>query len=139
MIKIKMFEEKDYPMVCEWWRRHEWPLIPLKALSEFGMIAHEDGVMLCAAWLYLMTRYWGLIEWVIVNPDAPRKARQLGLKLLLARLKEEAKVFHVEAIFSSLKSNGLIRLYEKAGFKVTDTGMSNLVLYFGDESCQPPR
>jgi len=130
MIHLRMIKQEDYPMLEAWWKAHGWPPVPQDALSEFGMIAHTEKHELCAGWLYLMTKYWGLIEFVVVNPEAPRKDRKVGVELLLGRLIQEAKLFNVKALFSSLKSNGLIRLYVKNGFKVTEHNMTNCVLRF---------
>jgi len=130
MIQLRMFEERDYPIVCEWWLAHGWPLPPIESLSEFGMIAYDEKYLLCVGWLYLTTGYWGWLEWIVVNPDAPMKRRQTGLKSLIARLLEEAKVFKIKAVHCSLKSPGLIRMHQKAGFLIGDTGMTNLVYPF---------
>lgn len=92
------------------------------------MVAWSDATPVACAWLYMMTRYWSLIEWVVVNPDSPMKDRKLAVELILDRLKTEASGLGAKAIFSSLKSNGLIRLYKKHGFTVTDVGMTNVVL-----------
>lgn len=130
MLQLKLFEEKDYPEVCRWWTTQDWPLLPLEALGDIGMIAWNDAVPLAAGWLYMMTKYWCLIEWMVVNPDAPMKDRKLGLELILDRLKSEGQSFGAKAVFSSLRSNGLIRMYKKHGFSVTETGMTNAVFKF---------
>ena len=130
MIQLRMFEEKDYLTICEWWSAQGWPLPPIESLSEFGMIAYNEKHLLCVGWLYLTTGYWGWIEWIVVNPDAPRKLRQTGLKSLIARLLEEAKVFNIKAVHCSLKSPGLIRMHQRAGFLIADKGMTNMILTF---------
>lgn len=139
MLRSQLFQPTQYDMIAGWWTRHGWPPVNQAALSEIGLLVYDDDTPLCAGWLYLMTKYWALIEWVVVNPDAPRKRRAVGVELLLERLVSEAKFFNVQAIFTSLKSSGLIRLYQRQGFKITDTGMSNLVLTVGGQKCQSPQ
>lgn len=128
MLFIRMYEPKDYPTVCEWWKRHKWPALTEEMLSDFGAVVFNDTELVCAGWLYLMTRYWALIEWIVTNPDVPRVERHAGIELLLDALIHEARGFNARAIFSSLHSRGLMKLFEKKGFQKTDTNMTNFVM-----------
>lgn len=132
MLKLRLFTEKDYPTVSEWWKAHDWPPVRLEALGEIGLIALNDTLPIAAAWLHCMTRYWGLIEWVIVNPEAGMKDRLLAVELILDRLKVEGKALGVKVFFASIKSPGLIRVYQKHGFEISDRGMTNLTCKVGD-------
>lgn len=130
MIKLKLFLPEHHPIVAQWWLAQKWPVVPLESLSEIGLIAYDDATNtdLAAGWLYIMTKYWALIEWIVVNPQAPLKQRKLGVELILDRLILEGQLLGAQAFFSSLKSNGMIRLYQKYGFRKGDTGMTNMVL-----------
>jgi hypothetical protein len=125
---IRMFNvEQDYPVVSDWWTAHKWPPVPAHALSSFGMVAEEETLPLCAAWLYITNSSFSLIEFAVSNPSAPLKLRAAGLELLLQRLIKEAIGFGSRQIFTSLQSKSLIRLYCKQGFQIGDTNMTNLI------------
>lgn len=128
MITLRMFEESDYPMVSEWWVAHAWPAVPYKFLSRFGLIAlDENDTPLCAGWLYLTSSGFAWMEYLVSNPGAPLKVKARGIECLTSRLISEAKNFGAHALFTSVKHRSLIRLYQRLGFAVGDTGMTNMV------------
>lgn len=115
---------EDYTAVCEWWRGHGWPEIPLELLSTHGMIV--DGC--CAGWLYKTDSRIAWLEWVVGNPKATTTNVHHGLLALFDALKAESKSRGDTAIFSALKHKGLTRFYKLQGFAETDTGMTHMVL-----------
>lgn len=131
-VEVKVFEpERDHEIVTEWWNRNGWPPVPLKKLSNFGMVCCVDGVPIAAGWLYFTMSSWVLVEWLVTNPDAARKTKYKALKWLLERFKVEAVGLVGECtLFSTIesKSRGLIRLYESVGFTVQDRNMTNMGL-----------
>lgn len=96
-------------------------------LSTYGVIASVDGSDAAAAWLYIMSKEWAVIEWIVANPAIPLKPRTQAIKCVVERLRDDAARFGIVSITSSLKSRGLIRLYSKLGF-VPDSGMTNMSL-----------
>lgn len=92
------------------------------------MVAFHGEQPLCAGFLYLTLSKLCWLEWLVTNPDAPLKPRTHALECLLGRLKEEAQGFCPGgSVFVTLKSKGLIKLYKKVGFEVSDTHMTNMV------------
>ena len=125
---IQLFDSSEYEQVCEWWAGHNWVAPEKDHLSSFGMVCCYNGRGMAAGWLYLTTSKYCLIEFLVTDPKAPIKARTKALKLLLERLIAEAKILCPGGtVFSSIKSKGLIKLYQKAGFVVGDENMTNLV------------
>lgn len=134
-MKVREFQIPDYPHVCEWWRAHKgpfpgghWPMIPLEFLSNSGFIAEDDdGERVAAGWLYLTNSAWSLLEFAVSNPNASIKKRHKGLELIVEEVARVTKDLGL-ACFTSLKSRGLKKLYERHGFGSAETGMINLVL-----------
>lgn len=96
-------------------------------LSNYGVIASVDGTDAAAAWLYVLTPQWAGIEWIVANPAVPLKPRAQAVKSVVKHLVDDAARFGCAAISSSLKSQGLVRMYKKMGF-VDEPGMTNMVL-----------
>ena len=122
-----MVTPDDYFLLSKWWVAHKWTPPKQNLLSEFGLIAEKDGIPLAAGWLYLTTSKFGWLEFLVSNPDAPRKDMTIALKCLIERLLQEAKDFGVLSVFSSLNNKGLIRMYKKMGFKEAENNMTNMV------------
>lgn len=118
---------KDYPEICEWWRGQKWPHIPKTHLPETGYIVEDDNHKLAAAWLYLTGTQFAMMEFLIVNPNAPIKNRSNGIKKLLKGITDTAVEIGVRSIFTSSKASGLIRLMQRNGFSGAETGMTNMV------------
>ena len=132
MIQLRVFTPDDYPMVSSWWEAANWPPVPQEALSPLGMVAYSEKEQLAVGWVYMVTQYWAIIEWLVVNPQASMKSRKLAVESRVERLVKEAKGFGAKVIFGYLKAPGLIRLYKRHGFQVTDIGMTHLVYKIGE-------
>jgi hypothetical protein len=139
MLSIRIFDkERDYNDAAGWWAHHKWKPLPADALPQFGMIIEDGSLKIASGWLYFTIDKVAWLEWVVTNPEAPLRLRHQAIQLLLKRLVREAEELGTHAIFASIKSKGLIRLYQKCGFSVGDTGMTNVVLDVSRKSeCQP--
>jgi len=120
----KFIAENDHATVAEWWQGHGWPVVPPHLLPPYGIIV--DG--LCAGWLYKTDSRIGWLEWVVSNPKASAREVYDGMVMMFDLLKEESKRRGDAAIFSALKSRGLIRFYKNQGFEESDSGMTHMVL-----------
>lgn len=128
MQSVRRFEPKDYWACAAWWMATpDWQPVAPGILSNYGVVCSMDGQDAAAAWLYVLTPKWAGIEWIVANPAVPLKQRASAVKCVIERLRDDASRFGCTAITSSLKSNGLIRLYKKMGF-IADPGMTNMTL-----------
>lgn len=127
-MKIRPFVISDYPEVCEWWRAHEWPPVPLEILSDWGMLVEDAEKPYAAVWLYLSnSKSFTAMEWMVTNPlVGPRKSFQ-AIEMLVERVKDIAMQNNY-TVFTWASSRGLIRLYEQVGFKIGDRGTTTMVL-----------
>jgi len=125
---IRLFSfEKDYPEVCEWWRGNGWAYVPKQYLPVTGLIAEHEGLRLCAVWLYTSGTAFGMMEWIVTNPRAPVRMRHAGVADCVSGIIGMSKSAGISAIWMSTKSTGLCKSLKRAGFKVSDESMTNLV------------
>lgn len=119
---------RDYDDACRWWlARPPWQPLPKDFLSPLGFVAEKGGVKLCAIWLWLTGTSFCVIDYLVSNPDAPLRARYLGMGAVIDHAKEAAKRAGAKCAFASLKNPGLERFFEKHGFQTTDREMTNLL------------
>lgn len=125
--KVRDFNLKeDYADVCGWWEKAKWPHVPTDHLPPTGLICETKEIKLCALWVYLTQSKFAIMEWFVVNPEAPMKLRVAALSDTIDVAKYLAKQAGSETIFSSVSKHGLITLLEKKGFNKADIGMTNM-------------
>lgn len=117
----------DYADVSEWWKARGWPPVPTDLLPTSGYVAQDAAHKYCAAFLYLTNSKFAMLEYMVSNPGAPMKAKRRAMDAMLDRIMVDARALGIKAIFTSLESQGLKKVYEKHGFVVGDVGMTNLV------------
>lgn len=125
-LKIEPFNiGRDYPGICEWWRHYGWRFVPLDALSESGWVVRDGDVTVAAVWLYFSNSSWFWFEFLVANPEVSNRRRFEAIELLI---REAAAIAQARSlrIITATKQPGLIRLFEKHGFLINDTGMVTL-------------
>lgn len=118
---------KDYPQICEWARARKFEIPPRSRLPLSGFVAEQDGIKYAAVWLYV-SGGMGFFEWLVTNNKSPIRGRKVAIEALIDFVKANAAQAGVEAIFSSLSNENLVKLYESKGFQVTEGKMTNLVM-----------
>lgn len=116
-----------YETICSWWRKHDWPEVPLSHLPPTGIVVTAEGKPVCAGFIYLTSSAFCLFEWIVADPDAEKSTRSACLDKLIESAKDLSKRMGAEHIFMSIKGVGLQWRLEKHGFEVTDRKMTNLV------------
>lgn len=120
--------EDDYKDLSEWWVAHKWPVVPQEMLPKMGMVVEDEGgVKCCAGFMYQTDSRLTWIEWVVSNPEVSLRKRVKAVDMLVGGLVELSKACGYKIRFSSLKSKGLIKIYEKHGFSQTDQGMTTMI------------
>lgn len=118
--EVRDFLEEDYPQVASWYKKRGWPELPIHMLPQTGAILEGKA----AGFLYRTDSPIGWLEWVVSNPDVEHSG---AIEAVLNYLTGKAKELGVEVILCSLSHSSLIEKYKKAGFFVTDGGMTNMM------------
>lgn len=118
---INAIEEKDYEQFVEWGKFFRFPYPPKNMLPSSGFgglkLTNEDGVDLCAGYLYETNSDIAWLEWIISNPNVKdKKIRKESLTELIYYLTLQAEQKGYKAVFSSIKEEGLIEKYKQNGY-----------------------
>lgn len=129
--KVRAFDpEKDYAMVSEWWKKRNWPPVPLNFLSSTGALVEDECFVYAACWLYSTNSAFSLLEHMVSNHNSPLKKRRAAMEFLIKTMTDTSRRMGFGAVISWLEAPSLIKLYEGAGFKVGDQNMKSLLQVF---------
>lgn len=117
-MNVRFFDfGRDYATLMEWHRRWGYHPIPPEILPVNGLIVHNQGYDIGAAWIYLTDGRVALMEGAILNPDAPKDARVGAHAFLISALEELAKESGCVQMWIPSKDRFAIRTSERLGFK----------------------
>lgn len=128
-MKVRPFNmETDYETVSGWFEQHGGKPVPSVYLPPTGLVIEDEDNMYGAVWVYLSGTQLAWIEWLVSNPETPLRARYQALKTLMREAVTIGVGAGCTAFFTSVAEAGVRRFYEKMGFSVTETGMTNMVM-----------
>lgn len=127
-MEVVEYKAEMYPVLAEWWNAHkDWAAIPEVFLPKRGWVVQDEESLLCAGFLYVdQDAPFGVMEWIVANPDnAPRESIK-ALHMLIASIVEIASKQGL-VLHTSVRQEGLAKLYAKHGFSIADSGMINMI------------
>ena len=106
--------DKDYLYLVNWWKQHEFGIVPKKCLPPDGIIVEENNIPICAGGLYCCTgTKFGFMEWIVANKTANLKSIHKGLNLCITEIFKLAKKYNIELIYSMTANTSLHKRYTK--------------------------
>ena len=106
--------DKDYPYLVNWWKQHEFGIVPKKCLPPDGIIVEENNIPICASGLYCCTgTKFGFMEWIVADKTANLKSIHKGLNLCIPEIFKLAKKYNMELIYSMTANTSLHKRYTK--------------------------
>lgn len=75
MITLDLIDlDRDYEMVCGWWKSHGANIPPRNMLPKLGVMAYSHKIPAAAVWVYMdNSAPVALLSWQVTNPtNAPR-------------------------------------------------------------------
>ena len=126
-MKSKVITQLEYDIVKQWWKSHNWEVVPIDALPKTGVIIYSDDLPIVAAWLYKTDSNIAWLEFMVSNPNVDKQVRGKAIEHLIDVLTQIAKNYGYKNIFTSLKVPKLISRMQKKGINVTDKKITKLV------------
>jgi hypothetical protein len=128
-MEVRSYKTKlDYPYLVQWWKAYkDWIPIEEDFLPETGIMILEQGIPICAGFIYTSNSKLAWLEWIVADPTSDFQVRDDCLGVLLDELIKLAGELGAKAIFSAVKHERMIKRYGKVGFLKTDSGMSHFI------------
>lgn len=119
-LTFRPLQEEDYETICEWWKWWRWTPVSKEMLPNNGtggVMIQDNGVDVCAGFLYTTNSSLCKIEWIISNYKVKnKKVRSQAIQLLIDTLSSTAKELGFKVAFTYLLNENLIKKYENCGF-----------------------
>lgn len=113
---IKLLDDELYPIVCSWWKAAGMEPFPRDMLPRHSYVVSTDKPVI-AGFLYKEeTAKFGLLGWIISNPESSRTERRECLNTVLDLLYQKAKEEGLRAIFTFMKHDFLVEKLKQDGF-----------------------
>ena len=106
--------DKDYPYLVNWWKQHEFGIVPKKCLPPDGIIVEENNIPICAGGLYrCVNSNFSVMEWIVADKTASIKNIHKGLNLCITEIFKLAKKYNMELIYSMTANTSFHKRYTK--------------------------
>lgn len=128
---IRALNDSDYDnTLSEWWKQWGWdpPMresLPNNATG--GFIIEDDGVGICAGFLYETNSNMAWCEYIISNKKYSGNNRKDAILLLIKAISTSAKEKGFKFVFTTLNNQPLISKYKQCGFIESDSGCTNMI------------
>jgi hypothetical protein len=109
--------DADYPLVFNWWKKHnEVPLAP-ELLSDLGVIYQEEGIPMASTWIYLSNSKGAQVGWTVVDPDLTPRKRMVAVSNVLMAAEQVCRDHGCQWMISFSNDSSLSKLMSFQGFK----------------------
>jgi hypothetical protein len=125
-ITARLVESSDLAILADWWGFYHKTEYPVDLLSDIGIAVTRNGEPVAAGFLYETNSKMCFSDFCIVNPELPKKERDLAIKTLMYGIVRLAGVRGYKAIFVHAR-------IPKLKARLSDFGFVPLgeVTYFG--------
>ena len=105
--------DTDYKYLVEWWKQHEFGIVPKNCLPPTGIIISQDNKPICAGGLYFTGTKIAFIEWIVVNKKTGLKITHNALKLCIEELIKMAKKNNIDLLYTVTADKSLQKRFIK--------------------------
>ena len=121
-LNIEPLQEGDYENILyQWWKDWRWSPPSKEFLPDNGMggfMVYDDGVPVCAGFMYLTNSKAVWCDWIISNfKYKNRQGRKEAIELLISTIANLAKELDNKFVYALIKNKPLIDTYKKVGFE----------------------
>jgi hypothetical protein len=120
MLKSRLLKENDYETLLEWWDFWKWENPPTKEIlpqnGVGGIMVTNNGVDICAGFLYTTNSKVAWLEFVVSSPTYKEKDRKEAKRILVNDICYIAKNLGFTSIFTCVQDKFLIKVLQDCGF-----------------------
>jgi len=125
---IHPITDRHYQLICEWWQAHNFPIVSKEFVSTRGFIFCSDEKPIVAAWVMKEeTCGFGMLEWLVFNPEATSEERETGFRELVSHCETVAKEIGVKGLLTTTNNQNLAKRFLNHGFHKSDEGVIFLI------------
>lgn len=130
-MKTRAYRATDYPQLIAWWAGHGWGkvIVPEHHISPTTLVVeNEDGESLACIMIY---KFEGVplarLGFVVNNPELEPRDRLAAMTELARATVELLQEMGIEAAFAFYDHPSLCRVFKRAGFLETRSGVPELM------------
>ena len=127
MVAIKYSQLEHYDIISQWWKAHNWPVIPQDHLPKCGYIVYMQDTPIIAGFVYKTDSAFCLFEFIVANPEITGIKRSMAFDFLVEAVVEYSIEIGAKSLFISATNEGLMKKLQKNSFIKTDTNMTNFI------------
>jgi len=133
-MNIRKYTDKDYEMICSWWKFHGEPIPPEELISQFTYIleAPIDKPWLCLSLITFNTPWVAWSAGLVSNPDIRAHGRKEAVKLLWDHVADLAKKMGYKNLLCIAPCESLEKRYAELGFVATKRNQTFMVKSLGE-------
>jgi len=129
---IEPLQEGDYEnTLCQWWIDWRWDPPSKEFLPEDGtggFMVYDDGVPVCAGFMYRTNSKVVWCDWIISNFGYKnRQGRKEAIELLINTIVGLAGESGNKFVYALIKNKPLINTYEKLGFSEASSYTTEMI------------
>lgn len=111
-ISVRMFADSDYPMLCTWWAKWNFPIPALDVLPSTGYIVDESA----AVFIYLTNSPVAWMEWLVSDPECDKELRSAAVDVAIDHAICQAKLTGSKVFFTTSNRPAVSSRLEQHGF-----------------------
>ena len=121
---LRSLTEEDYEVICDWWTKWEWPVLPKELLPQDGLggfMVEKNKKPIVAGFAYLTNSTGAWFDYIVSDPDYREDDRNQAVELLIRGAEQFCIDLGVKAILHIGRNKGLTDKFNKLGWHVDKT------------------
>jgi hypothetical protein len=114
-----------YQKVCNWWKAHGFPVLPVDFLPFEGYIISDNDVELYAVFLYVTDSALCWLTFPVSNPKATYEQKQGAMEQLFKDVAEDAKSEGFKFMFTTSPLPRVQEALINSGFELGDQNVNH--------------
>lgn len=120
-LALRSLTEEDYSVICDWWTKWEWPILPKELLPQDGLggfMVEKNKKPIVAGFVYLTNSKGAWFDFIVSDPDYRENDRDDAVELLISGAEQFCIDLGIKSILHIGKNKGLMNKFNKLGWRV---------------------